>query len=244
MNTVAAAGENVQWVNEGEPSRVSGDVLKRCVLKLAVAVLLGPNYPGNGSRHEGALALGGVLVRAGWGADDIEHVVKVLARNARDDEISDRVEAAVSALRIKGNGRPVQGLPSLAKVWGKDAADTLRLWLSLQANDDGRKTITLHAGKLHEVANDAEAALIAADVPFYARGGEILRPIIEDVPASKGRRTKVARLKPVSVDTMRDHLSRVARFEKYNGRAKKMVPPTLRWRKPYWRAMGIGDCGL
>jgi hypothetical protein len=236
-------GETVQWVNEGEPSRVSGDVLKRCVLKLAVAVLLGPNYPGNGSRHEGALALGGVLVRAGWGADDIEHVMKVLARNARDDEISDRVEAAVSAVRIKANGQPIQGLPSLAKLWGKDAADTLGHWLPLQANDDGRKTITVRAGKLHEIANEAEAALIDADVPFYVRGGNVVRPIIEEVPASKGRRTKVARLKPVSVDTMRDHLSRVARFEKYDGRAEKMVaadPPhdvakTLLARDGNWK---------
>ena len=142
------------------------------MLKLAVTALLGPNYPGNGSRHEGALALGGVLVRAGWSADDIEHVVRVLARNARDEEISDRVETAVGARAVKANGQPVQGLPSLAKVWGKDAADTLGHWLPMQANDDGRKTITLRAGKLHEIANDAEAALIAADVPFYVRGGE------------------------------------------------------------------------
>jgi hypothetical protein len=82
---------------------------------------------------------------------------------------------------------------------------------------------SLRAGKLHEIANEAEAALIAADVPFYVRGGNVVRPIIEEVPASKGRRTKVARLKPVSVDTMRDQLSRVARFEKYDGRTKKMI---------------------
>ena len=65
----------------------------------------------------------------------------------------------------------------------------------MQANDDGRRTITLRTGKLHELANEAEAALITADVPFYVRGGDVVRPIVEDVPASKGRRAKVARLK-------------------------------------------------
>jgi hypothetical protein len=41
----------------------------------AVTTLLQENYPSNGSRHEGALAIGGVLARAGWSTDDIEHVV-------------------------------------------------------------------------------------------------------------------------------------------------------------------------
>ena len=84
-------------------------------------------------------------------------------------------------------------------------------------------TIQLQAGKLHEIASEAEAALIAATVPFYARGGEVVRPIVEDVTAFKKRKTAVARLKPVTVDTMRDYLSRTARFEKYDGRAKAMV---------------------
>jgi putative DNA primase/helicase len=83
--------------------------------------------------------------------------------------------------------------------------------------------IQLRAGKLHEIASEAEAALIAAAVPFYARGGELVRPIIEEVTAFKKRKTAVARLKPVTVDTMRDYLSRTAKFEKYDGRAKAMV---------------------
>jgi hypothetical protein len=216
-------GETVEWVEDGEPARVSGDELKRAVLKLAVAAVLQPNYPGDGSRHDGALALGGVLVRADWSADDIEQVVRVLARNAHDEEIGDRIQAAVGAIAIKANRQPVQGLPSLAKVWGQDAADTLSHWLPMQASDDGRKIVTIRAGSLHEIANDAETGLIAADIPFYVRGGDLVRSIVEDVPASKGRRTRVARLRPVSVDMMRDHLSRVVRFEKYDGRAKKMV---------------------
>jgi putative DNA primase/helicase len=86
-----------------------------------------------------------------------------------------------------------------------------------------RPVITIAAGALHEIASEAEAALIAARAPLYARGGEIVKPIVEEVAAFMGRRTKVARLKPVTVDMMRDQLSRAARFEKYNGRAKKML---------------------
>src|SRR5262249_15831272 len=64
-----SVGELVEWVSEGEPARVDGDMLKRAVLRLAVACLLKPRYPGQGSRHQGALVLGGVLARAGWKRD-------------------------------------------------------------------------------------------------------------------------------------------------------------------------------
>jgi Bifunctional DNA primase/polymerase, N-terminal len=64
-------GEMVQWELDGNPAHVGGGDLKRAVLKLAVACLLTPHYPGAGSRHEGALVLGGVLARAGWQPDDM-----------------------------------------------------------------------------------------------------------------------------------------------------------------------------
>jgi hypothetical protein len=51
--------------------------------------------------------------------------------------------------------------------------------------------ILVQAGALHEIATKGEKALIAAGAPLYARGGEIVRPIIEEVAAFKGRKTKV-----------------------------------------------------
>ena len=226
-------GEIVGWVTDGKPAQVAGDVLKRAVLKLAVTVLLQPHYPSAvGSRHGAALVLGGVLARAGWTTDDIAHVVKVLARNAHDDEIDDRINAACSAVDVKANGHAVPGRIKFGDVWGKDAADTITRWLDRQdGGNDPRQTIVLHSGRLHELASDAETALIAADTPFYTRGGEIVRPIVEEVAAFKGRRTKVARLKSVTVDMMRDYLSRAVRFERWDSRAKQMAaadpPPDL-----------------
>jgi predicted P-loop ATPase len=131
-------GETVEWVHNGEPARVDGATLKHAVVKLAVACLLKPRYPGNGSRHQGALVLGGVLARAGWQAADIEQLVTVLARAAGDDEVHDRVETATGAIAVKANGGDVPGLPRLAELWGKDAADTLVKW-GLGARDPGGK---------------------------------------------------------------------------------------------------------
>jgi len=125
-------GELVQWVTDGEPARVAGGDLRRAVRKLAVASELSPHYPGQGSRHEGALVIGGVLARAGWSAHDIAHVVTVVARAAGDDEVRDRVTAAAGAVSVKANGHDVPGLERLREVWGEEVADTLDHWLKLR----------------------------------------------------------------------------------------------------------------
>jgi putative DNA primase/helicase len=109
--------------------------------------------------------------------------------------------------------------------------------------DNRRPVIRIVAGALYDLATKAEDALIAAGVPFYSRGGEIVRPIVEEVAAFRGRRTKIARLRPVTEDMMRDELSRAARWERFDGRTKKLVaadPPkdvakTLLSRDGAWR---------
>jgi putative DNA primase/helicase len=122
-------GEMVEWVRNGEPANANGDALKLAVTKLAIATLLLPRYPGGGSRHDGALVLGGVLARAGWSAENIEHVVGGLARAAGDDDVRDRQTAAVSAIELKANGGNVPGWPRFKEMWGDDAATTLGKWL-------------------------------------------------------------------------------------------------------------------
>jgi hypothetical protein len=126
-------GESVEWVNDGEPAHVGGADLKRAVAQLAVACLLKRHYPGQGSRHEGALVIGGVLARAGWDAADITRVIGVVARFAGDDEWRDRAATAAGAVNTKANGQGVSGFARAADVWGKDAADTLAKWLGAGA---------------------------------------------------------------------------------------------------------------
>lgn len=83
--------------------------------------------------------------------------------------------------------------------------------------------ITLEAGELHNIASEAEDALIASDTPFYVRGQRLMRPVVDALPASAGRTAKVARLAEVTPPAMIDRLSRAAVWLKYDGRAKKMV---------------------
>lgn len=91
------------------------------------------------------------------------------------------------------------------------------------AADGALPTITLAAGELHNIATEAETALIDAATPFYVRGEGLVRPVTDDLPAAHGRRTKVARLAGVTEASLIDHLSRSALWVKWDGRAKKYV---------------------
>jgi len=124
-------GEMVEWVRDGEPAKVASDELANTVRKLAVAALLSTHYPGQGSRHDGALTIGGVLARAGWDLNDISHVVTIVARAVGDNDVSDRRTAAASAVNLKANGHAVPGFDKLREIWGDEVADTLKHWLKL-----------------------------------------------------------------------------------------------------------------
>jgi hypothetical protein len=89
-----------------------------------------------------------------------------------------------------------------------------------------RPIITLAAGEIHRIASEAEAVLVDAHAPIYQRGG-LVRPVVDDVAASAGHRTKVARLTPVKAATILDHLSRVADFQRYSARKRRMSGPIL-----------------
>jgi hypothetical protein len=89
--------------------------------------------------------------------------------------------------------------------------------VQLSTKDDlNVPVITIEPGELDRLASEGEAALIAANVDFYTRGGQVVRPIIDEVDASKGRKTKAARLVPVSEATMLDYLCRHSLWEKYD----------------------------
>jgi hypothetical protein len=66
--------------------------------------------------------------------------------------------------------------------------------------------------------------LINARVPFYQRGGELVRPIIRTVKAAHGRLTKTALLKLITPVFMRDTMCRHSHWERCN-------PTTLEWLK-------------
>jgi len=87
-----------------------------------------------------------------------------------------------------------------------------------------KPNVVLRAGELHIIASQAERALKLSNAPFYIRGGVIVRPAVDALPGSSGTPVKVARLVAVQESGLIDHLSRVATWQKFDGRSQKMVP--------------------
>jgi hypothetical protein len=91
------------------------------------------------------------------------------------------------------------------------------------SNDSGKPEIQVINGKLSEHATAGEACLIAAGLPLYRHGEKPVRPIIEIVDASHGRKTKVAQLKVIDAIYLRDLLCRTVIWQRWDGRSQKLV---------------------
>ena len=87
------SGELVEWESDGEPASVPYSALENAVRKIAVGAMLVRCWP-NGARHEAALCLAGLLVRAGWNEASIVDFVGIIAHEAHDEEVEDREQAA------------------------------------------------------------------------------------------------------------------------------------------------------
>jgi putative DNA primase/helicase len=105
----------------------------------------------------------------------------------------------------------------------------LKLAKAYREAADARPIIRVRSGELHTMTFEAEKALISFDAPLYTRGQRIVRPVIEEVDASKSRKTKAARLTSVPLHGLIDWMSRSAKWIRFDARSRKDVrtdPPT------------------
>jgi putative DNA primase/helicase len=89
-------------------------------------------------------------------------------------------------------------------------------------------TIRLVNGLLDKIATQGEQALIRSKSTIYQRGHSLVRPIRSEVPASRGRTTLAAGLSEIRTAAMIDRLCRIAKWERFDGRAKawlRVDPP-------------------
>jgi hypothetical protein len=143
------SGEQVEWDVTGEPEYADGAELRKGVATLAAAALLARHYPAEGSRHEAALTLGGVLARmlakestspGELPGDEIqremvewvERFVLAVAEAAGDEEAEERAKSAAGAVDLLQRGEPCPGLPRFCETWGDAVANRCAGWLGYQ----------------------------------------------------------------------------------------------------------------
>jgi len=123
-------GEAYEWYGTLDPAVVDRHDLEQRVRRLAGAVLLARRWPRKqGSRHEIANALAGMLLRGGWEEQEVAQFIGTIARQAGDEETRDRVRAAIETARKAAKGGRTTGAPSLANLLGQEVVGKVRDWL-------------------------------------------------------------------------------------------------------------------
>jgi putative DNA primase/helicase len=89
--------------------------------------------------------------------------------------------------------------------------------------DGEAPTIRVVAGELHKTTTAAEGALLESDFPIFQRGSGLVRPVVQDVPAARGRMTVSAALHEMDGIGIVDALCGVARWERFDARAEDWV---------------------
>lgn len=209
-----------------------------------------PKAGESGGRHDAALTVGGFLARCGFKPSYVKLCAEWIARGAQDEEWRDRIEAAHDAALAYKKGEKTRGYSKLKETFGEKVASKVAEWLGYPAsrNDDARaenerasdggtsKTnedaahttsvpvVDVRGGELSNLASRGEEILGEAGVQIFQRSRQLVRPVIEEVDATRGRKTKICQLIPVVPDYLRDLLCRHADWQIYDARSKQDVP--------------------
>jgi hypothetical protein len=207
--SVHPSGEPVTFVAGAEvfePAAVEGATLLRRVRLLAVSALLARHWPGEGLRHQVALAAAGLLAKFELPLEDAMAVIVSAARVGGDEEAKERRRDVLSTYDRLAAGVPLVGGPNLAEHLrdGLAVVKRLRSWFRLTAEPLPTDRLSIDAGHrdLAVQATKAWEALLAANVPpvLFAHGRHASR-------IEAGERPQIH---VVDLDRMRARLARVA----------------------------------
>lgn len=126
--SVHQSGEPIEWYEDGEPSAVAGDELRRAVAKTAVASLLARYWPAEGGRHDIALTLDGFLTRLGWSKEERQQLIEAVATVAGDEEVRDRINVSDRTEQKLADGKKARGFPAMCEAFGSDVAAKVAAW--------------------------------------------------------------------------------------------------------------------
>ncbi len=125
------SGERVRWESNRQSAEVDAPELRTAVATVAAASLFARHWPAKGSRNHTALALAGMLLRAGWDATEVGEFVSIVARAAHDEQWRVRGPVARSTRGRLAEQRDATGRPRLSELLGADVVDRACKWLRL-----------------------------------------------------------------------------------------------------------------
>lgn len=130
-------GEIITWEGgnaweSSEPTIVKAIDLETAAAELAAACLVLRYGWVSGKRDEVAVALCGLLLRAGWENDEVDYWLESIAIAAGDEELDMRLKASYQEKRLAGDAR-VPGIPRLKSLLGEAVCSSVIEWLGIKS---------------------------------------------------------------------------------------------------------------
>lgn len=104
----------------------------------------------------------------------------------------------------------------------------------------GLPTVQVVAGQHARVQDETEAAMIRAALPVLVRAGKLVEPIWSEYPTTKGGKTTITVLRPLTASNLAYMITKhAATFVKFDNRSKSLVPTD----PPITILQGLSDRG-
>ena len=132
------SGERITWQSDGPPAEIDAEELTTYAYRLAAAALLGRHWPGQGARHDAALAVAGGLWRGNFTPDQAADFMRAICAASGDPQPDDRLRAVADTFirgpQVKENREPkywISGWRKLATLIDPRVVRRVREWLGL-----------------------------------------------------------------------------------------------------------------
>jgi len=126
-----------------KPSPIAYERLKMETSLIAICVLCTRFWPNKGSRNNAALALAGMMYKAGLTLENAILIIKLVADRVGDEEVESRVKAVSETYKNGEAGKKIAGISILRDLFGNAAVSRLSEWL-------GNKESALYEEEIEE----------------------------------------------------------------------------------------------
>lgn len=139
--SIHESGEPIEWRNpDTEIATIKQETLKTRLGQLHAATLFAMRTE-DGTRHDGAMAIGGWLARAGYPLDDAILIVRAIAKARAKGGESDSEQAVRDSYRRYEEGDTVYGKTTLDDIYGASVVRLAAASLGISAAARKRKTL-------------------------------------------------------------------------------------------------------
>lgn len=178
-------GERLTWNITGEAAIVDGRILQQQVERLAACTMLARAWT-EGSRHDLALCVAGVLLRHGWDQADAWEFIAAAAEAAGDrDQLREHEQAVFDTLDAISSDDPATGIPTLIDICGDGFTRRFLRWLDIDGGVGVR--VRVQPGRVskngkHETDSPIEEEEPEPEEPEWAIPSDAPAVEINDLP--------------------------------------------------------------